>query len=939
MDLMSTVKIVHLTTEHRINPVGIDIKIPRLSWETRSSDRNVFQNAYQILVALSEDDLQRNRPVWNSGKVISEQSIDCAYEGPAPESRQRYYWKVRIWVQNGNVSDWSEPAFWETGLLSKSDWKAQWVEPDLPPIEAERYSLAELMGMQQTGKMSEIKHTLRPCPMLRGTFSADKKVKRARLYATAHGVYRLELNGKRVGDSDFAPDFTPYDSILQYQTYDVTELILNGENAVGAVIGVGWYAGNIGITGDNCQYGDRPAFLMQLAIEYQDGSEQLVVSDRSFRFADGPWQYSDIFVGEKYDARLEQEGWSRPGFDDSGWEPVRTADYGYGNLVAQYGDSVLKVDEIAPADVLTTPKGETLLDFGQVIAGRVVMRVFGSAGTTVTLEHAEILDDDGSYLFNIRGLHKDQKDIYVLKGGCEEVYEPCFTFHGFRYVRITGYPGTVKAENFTAVVLSSLTDKTGSFECSDERLNRLQKNIQWSQLANMISIPTDCPQRERAGWTGDIQVFAPTACYNMDVQSFLTRWLRAVAVEQTPDGQVPIVVPFIQSFREISNSSFGAISSSGWGDACIIVPWALYLAYGDTGVLRENYDTMVKWVAYIQKTAEENIPDELKGQLTPEQRERQKYLWNTGFHFGDWLLPSLSGDLKTMNGAFATKELVSTCFYAYSAGLLAKIAEVLGKEDDRRRYSELNVEIRRAYAEEYLSPDGRLSSHYQGVYVLALQFNMIPEEMRPKVLGQLVKMIRDNGNRLDTGFLSVPFLLDVLYENGRKDVAFDLLYQNKCPSWLFEVEQGATTIWEAWNNRTPDGGIASTSYNHYAFGCVGDWMYRVLAGLRADAPAYKHFLVRPELDCGLTFVKASHHSPFGDICVKWVRTDEKVHMEITVPVSTTATVTLPKARLNHATEHGHPLNGTEGIRSACQKGEDTVLEVTSGSYVFEYGAL
>jgi len=925
------VEVGFLRCEYMTNPVGIDIRSPRFSWELRSSRRGVRQKGYQIEV------FDLSGTVWDSGIVSSDSSVHCEYGGPMLCSRRRYYWKVRVWDEREQVSAWSEAAFWEMGLLEPGDWRAEWIEPEQQPVTLEQpmnfYDRAK-------GLVPTVYENLHPCQMVRKRFSAGAGIKQARIYATAHGVYELELNGVRVGDLELAPEFTAYDRYLQYHTYDVTDMLDEGDNVIGATLADGWYAGRVGLMGDNCQYGNKLALLMQMEIEYGDGSVQTVVTDRSFKSSTGPLVYSDLFIGERYDARLEKRDWSLASYDDSGWQAVREVQHDRGSLVAAYGEPVRAVKQIKPAGVLITPKGETVVDLGQVIAGKVRMRVRGAAGTHIVLEHSEVLDEQGNFLHNIIGRFKDQKDVYVLKGAEDEEYEPRFTFHGFRYVKVTGYPGPASEDDFTGIVLSSDLRATGQFNCSDDRINQLQSNIRWSQIGNMLSIPTDCPQRERAGWTGDIQVFAPTACFNMDAGAFLTRWLRNVSAEQREDGQVPIVVPYLKGYAEIA-ALMSTDSSAGWGDACIIVPWVLYNSYGDERVLKENYGMMVAWVEYIEKSASEHTPADDGLPLSADRRERQSYLWNTGFHFGDWLIPSMSvsqgGDgVDMMQSAFATKELVSTCFYAYSTGLMARIAGLLGHAADAKRYEELNGKVRQAFAEEYMDENGRLKAHFQGIYVLALQFGMIPDDARGKALDQLVGLIEANGNRLDTGFVSVPFLLDVLCDNGRSDVAYRLLYQTECPSWLYEVEKGATTIWEAWQAIMPNGKVTNVSYNHYAFGCVGDWLYRRIAGLDKGEAGYRHIIVYPDLDCGLTHAGATYESVYGTIASEWKLAGRQVTQRVIVPANTTATIHLPGARLPAVREGGKFVREMSGLISVAEREEAVSVHVGSGSYVFEY---
>jgi alpha-L-rhamnosidase len=889
-----SVAVCALRCESLDNPLGIDVAAPRLSWQLTSSRRGVMQTAYQVQVSRAESGV-----IWDSGKVVSDNSTQVIYAGPDLESRRRYAWRARVWDEADIVSAWSESAWWEMGLLHADEWQAQWIEPIQEPATLEpKMPIFQSLGM--TSPLPNADYSkLRPSQYLRKTFSAQDGITQARIYATAHGVYRLLLNGVRVGDVELAPEATAYQNYLQYQTYDVTGMIAAGENVLGAVIGDGWYCGRLGLPGESCQYGDKLALLVQLEIEYADGHKQWIVSDADFKSSTAALIYSDLFIGERYDATREPSGWHLPNFDDRSWQPVDIVDYGYANLVAHYGEAVQVVKEIAPVAILTTPKGETVVDLGQNIAGKIRMRVDAPAHSEIVLDFFEVLDANGNALHAIRGRNKDQRDVYVTRGDGVEVYEAWFTFHGFRYVRLSGYPGTPHVEDFTGLVIASDLRDTGTFTCSDARLNRLQENVYWSQLGNLVSLPTDCPQREKAGFTGDAQMFIATACFNMDVAAFFTRWLRNLQIEQTADGQVPVIVPYWRSYAEnFAPVHNGSHTSAAWGDGCVIVPWTLYQSYGDVRVLEENYETMSRWLAYVQNEAETGIPERLQGELTPEARERQQYLWNSGFHFGDWLIPSLTaGYNNPFKAAEMTKEVVASCFYAYSTELMAQIAHVLGHEDDHIRYANLNARIREAFAAEYVEADGRLFSHFQGMYVLALKMRMVPAEMRPLLTQQLVDLIAENGYRLDTGFVTMPYLLDVLCDNGRMDIAYRLLFQTECPSWLYEVERGATTIWEAWDAITPAGKVNPSSFNHYAFGCVGDWMVRVIAGLDKLEPGYKRILIHPQPTPELTQARASYRSVYGEIVSSWALRDGIMHVEALIPPNTTATIRLPGAEM------------------------------------------
>ncbi|MBB6672379.1 alpha-L-rhamnosidase [Cohnella nanjingensis] len=924
-----------LRTESQVNPLGMDVRIPRFSWRIETEGRGVMQAAYHVIV---RD--EAGAEIWNSGKTAADTSLWIAYGGPALQSRQRYTWRVKIWDTAGRESDWSDAAFWEMGLLQPEDWQARWIEPVQRDAVSEPFiTIGEMFSDAFTDATLEEKaEDLRPSQMLRRAFRSQGQVAKARLYATSHGLYRLQLNGCRVGDVELAPDFTAYDVHLQYQTYDVTDLLQAGDNALGAVLADGWYLGRIQLTGHSCQFGSKMGLLIQLEIDYEDGTRRIIGSDERFVSSTGPWQYADLFIGERYDARLEQDGWSRAGFNDEGWVPVALADEPLDNLSAQYGPPVRAMKELSPVAIVHEDDRAQIVDFGQIMAGRVRLAVDAPAGTIIRMEHSEVLDRDGRFFMNILGRNKHQTDVYIARGDGPEVYEPVFTFHGFRYVRITGYPAPLRPEDIQAVVLYSDMDVTGEFECSDERLNQLQHNIQWSQMTNMLSIPTDCPQRERAGWTGDIQVFAPTAAFNMDVSAFLSRWLVNVRKEQFPDGQIPNFVPTGGNYVRES-SAMGQLSSAGWGDGIVIVPWALYRSYGDVRVLADNYEAMTRWHAYVRRTAENELPEGFDTGGDAERLARQRYLWNTGFHFGDWLIPSIVMNREEgqgpMDSALLTKELVATCCYAYSSQLLADISDVLGKPEEAGHYRELNAQIRQAFEAEYVADDGRLSSHYQGIYVLALQMNMVSNARRGLLVRQLAHLIEANGDRLDTGFLSVPFLMDVLCREGRTDMAYRLLYQTACPSWLYAVERGATTVWESWSAIAPDGTVGHMSFNHYAFGCIGDWMYRHLAGLRAEAPGYKKSRIELHPDCGLTSAAVRLQTGYGLLASAWSRDGDRIALTVNVPVNTSAAVMLPadgETRLN-----GGPLReDSEGVIGIAASEGQREVHIGSGMYAFEY---
>jgi alpha-L-rhamnosidase len=930
MNSRSTVPLLvqDLRCEYQDNPLSIDVVPPRLSWKLACEQRGVAQSAYQIRVTDSSDVL------WETGKVLSHQSIHVPYGGSVLRSGQRCTWRVRVWDGNDQPSAWSEPAWWEMGLLHPSEWQAHWIEPGWP----------------------EDPNAEPPCPYLRTTFSVDGPVSSARAYITSHGFYELFLNGQRVGDASFTPGYTSYHRRLQYQTYDITALLQEHENAIGVILGDGWYRGKLGAFSQRNTYGERLALLVQLHIRYADGHQQLVLSDEGWKATTGPLLSSDLQEGEVYDARLEMPGWHTPGFDASQWQAVSVVSYRKDHLVATNGPLVRPHEEITPIALLRTPKGEMVVDMGQNFAGVVRFSVEGPAGTTVRLQHGETLDEHGNFtIAHLQVPQRWQEVRYTLKGDAEEVYTPHFTFHGFRYVKVEGFPGMLRSEQFTGLALYSAMPETGTFECSDPLINRLQQNILWSQKSNVLEIPTDCPTRERTGYTGDVQVFARTGSFLMQTAGFLSKWLKDLAMEQAADGQVANIVPSPQRARlgkavrvpwitravPYPGKSFPA--SAGWGDAAVIVPWTLYQCYGDQRVLEQQYASMKAWVEYMRKQAKKQPwirrinPISWSNQ---EKRSRQPYLWDTGFHFGEWLEPDerlfgpkmAIGILKRM---LFSAPLVATAYFACSTHLLAETAHVLGREEEALEYKTLHQRIKDAYQATFIGRDGQMHPDKQASYVRALAFDLVPSTLQRAAVDHLVRLIQENDYHLGTGFLSTPFLCHVLSENGQLEVAYALLKQDTIPSWLYEVKKGATTIWEDWDgigeDSTPHG-----SLNHYSKGAVGSWLYQVVAGIELGTPGYKHIRFRPRPGGGLTAASARYHSLYGEIASSWQMRDGRFTLTITVPANTTATVFLPGAEARQVTEGNQTVETAEGVIQVRQKQEATVIEIGSGTYAFAY---
>ncbi|MFF3493331.1 family 78 glycoside hydrolase catalytic domain [Streptomyces sp. NPDC002795] len=849
------------TFEHLGAALGIGVPAPRLSWKTRA-EPGWRQTAYEIEV--SGDRATAN---WH---VASQDSVLVPWPAPALCSRERLSVRVRVVGADGTPSEWSEPGVVEAGLLDAADWSAV-------PVG---------------GAWPEDPESDRRPSLVRRAFQVRGPVTRARLYASAHGLYEAELNGERVSDDVMAPGWTVYGSRLRYCSYDVSDLLHEGENVLGAWLGDGWYRGRLGWHGGfRNLYGSDLSFIGQLEILYADGSRDLVATDPQWRASFGPILRAGNYDGEVYDAREERTGWSNPGYDDSEWTPVKLAERDPATLVAVDGPPVRCTQEVTPVGVLRTPKGALVLDFGQNLVGRVRFTVSGAAGRRITLRTAEVLQDGEVYRRPLR--LAESTDVYVLKGGEPEEWEPRFTFHGFRYVEVEGWPGDLEAAvaegGVRARVLHTDLDRTGWFSCSDPLVNRLHENVVWSMRGNFLDIPTDCPQRdERVGWTGDLQVFAPTASFLYDVSGMLSGWLKDVAVEQLPDGTVPWYVPVIPAKDMWTPIRPGAV----WGDVAVLTPWVLYQRFGDIEVLRRQYDSAKAWV---------DLMDRLAGDT---------HLWDDGFQLGDWLDPAAPPDDPA--DARTDKYLVATAYFAWSTRHLARSAEVLGLADDAARYGRLADQVREAFAAAYVRDDGRMTSDAQTAYALAVAFELITGEAQLKAAGErLAELVGEAGNRIATGFAGTPIICDALTMSGATSTAYDLLLERECPSWLYAVTQGATTVWERWDSMLPDGTVnpgAMTSFNHYALGAVADWLHRVVAGLEPAAPGYRTIRFRPRPGGELTWANAEHETPFGRAAITWEISDDRLEVSVTVPTGADGVVELPGADAQYVTSGLHTFS-------------------------------
>ncbi len=899
------VSVGNLRCEDRINPLGLDVLNPRFSWQLVPDQRNLEQTGYEIRVGYKSGRTDQ-LATW---KVMSSQSLYVPYTGKSLESGTAYYWQVRVWDNKGRVSGWSEKAYWQMGLLQTSDWKAKWIE-----------------------STSDADSVNGPALLFRKEFTSDKKIVSATAFITVHGMYEAYINGQKMGDAFLTPGWTSYNKRLQYQVYDVTKLVKTGNNVLAVNIGSGWYRTSLAWNNNKNIYGRKIGLLEQLEIIYSDGSRVTIISDGSWKTSDqGPIRSSEIYNGETYDARKEIDGWDGTGYNDQAWQNVIEKEYPKNNLIATYNEPVRMHETFKAVRVFKTPKGEQVVDFGQNLVGWERFVLTGKPGDTITIDHAEVLDKDGNfYTDNLRAAKSE--NIYILKEN-EGAFWPHFTFHGFRYIRIKGFKGEIRIDSIDkkqrdvidfgtgpktnylyvgAVTLYSDMEATGQFNCSNPMLNQLQHNIQWGQKGNFLDVPTDCPQRdERLGWTGDAQAFSRTSSYNMGVHNFFSKWLKDLAADQSENGMVPFVIPNVLGPN--------AGGSTGWADASTIIPWNMWLAYGDPKILEDQYSSMKAWVSFMQSRSKD-------------------YLWNTGFHFGDWLFYRPEDD-NDGRSAVTDKYLIAQCFFAYSTQLLLNAARVLNKPDDVQRYSDLLQHIKDAFLKEYVTPSGRLVSSTQTAYTLALQFDMLPENLRAQAAQRLADNIKDYDDHLTTGFLGTPYLCHVLSRFGYDSVAYKLLLQDTYPSWLYPVKMGATTIWERWDGQKPDSSFQTpgmNSFNHYAYGAIGDWMYRNITGIDnyGDAAGYKTISIKPHFGGNLNYANADLETGYGKISVHWKIAEGKFMMDVEIPANTKAVVYLPAPSAESIFESGKPLAELKELVVKGKEGKYIVLQVGSGIYHF-----
>jgi alpha-L-rhamnosidase len=876
----STLTLANLRCEYLANPHGLDVPQPRLSWAMESAARGQKQTAYRILVASTMESLAKDKgDLWDSGKVASDESVQVEYAGKPLASGAEAYWKVRVWDRDGRESAWSDPAMWTMGLLKPEDWKGRWIGSPTAADYAAKNKKEE------------------PAPMFRKAFRVEKPVRRATVYVCGLGYYELRLNGKKVGDHVLDPAFTRYDRRALYVTYDVTAQVARGDNALGVMLGNGWFNFTVDAAWyfDEAAWRARPRMLLQLVVELADGTTQTVVSDGTWKFATSPILSNALLNGETYDARLEVPRWDTAGFDDKAWADARVAEAPKGILSAQMAQPI-RATQVLKTASLTQPKpGVFVFDMGQNIAGVAQLSVRGPAGTAVTLLYGESLNPDGTVNQKEIKVHtydgEFQVDRYILKGSGLEEWQPRFVYSGFRYVQVTGFPGKPTPASLRAVAVHTDLEGTGSFECSNGLLNDIQRCTRWSYANNFHGHPTDCPQREKNGWTGDAHLAAEAGLYNFEPSASYTKWMRDFHDEQRITGELPGIVP---------TGGWGYKWGNGpaWDCAYVLIPWYLYEYRGDRRILAEHYDRLKLYVDYLASRAVNGI---------------------VSIGLGDWC------PAKTKTPA----NITSTGYYYADAVIVSKIAALLGRKEDAAHYAALAADIRKAFNHAFF--DAKTKQYGGGTQTAlscALYQGLVEPQNVAGVVSNLVANVAVHDGHLDCGILGTKYLLHALTDNGRADVAYTIVSQTTAPGWGNWIKRGATTLWEDWEGKS--------SLDHIMFGDVSAWFYETLAGIQPDpsAPGFKKIIIRPAAVGDLKWVRASHDSLHGKIVSDWKREGEKFHLQVTIPANTTATVFIPARSAADITEGGKPLDKAACVKVMRTEGGSTVLEVGSGAYHF-----
>lgn len=864
-----------LLCEGQENPLGIDRGQPLLQWKISDTRRGAVQTAYRILVASSPGLLGEDTgDMWDSGKVESGESVFVPYGGKSLEPGGTYFWKVKIWDQEGDETRWSEEASWEMGLNTPDDWKASWIEHSCEKPGRSVYMRKEIL-------------------------LPDKEVARARLFVTGLGNYVFSINGSKIGNDLLTPGWTDYRKRVEYRVYRVEESLQPGQNVLGALLGNMWWSGGVGWKG-GVKYSEGPLKLLaSLQVTFADGSTAVFATDTTWKWQVSPIVRDHIYHGETYDANLEQAGWDEPGFDDTGWVVTRPSGYD-GELTGPRFPALREIMEIGAVSLTEPVPGEYVFDLGQNMVGWAQFLCNGEKGDTVKLRFAELLHDDGTVAQE--NLRSAKATDIIVCNGTHIVWEPRFTYHGFRYVQVSGLKIRPDQTDLTGKVIHTSEPFVGTFETSNKLINAIYKNITWGQRGNFFAVPTDCPQRdERLGWMGDAQIFAPTANFNMNLNRFWEKWTTDIFDGQEPEGWVYDVNPAIV---------LSGPSKPGWGDACVIVPWHTYNWFGNTRIIEENYMNMKRWVDYMHSKSENLI-----------------YIWGKKGEwngYGDWIAVEKS-----------PSEPIGTAYFFYTSKLLSKMAGIIGNQSDSAYYSDLAVNIARAYQQKYWFSDSlNYLGRTQAANLLPLAFGITPPELKEQVVKNIVTNVREKDVHPTTGFLGTGYILPVLSATGNHDLAYQMINQVTYPSWGYMVQKGATSIWELWNSDTerPEG---MNSRNHFALGCVGEWMWNTLAGINLceKNPGFKKIIIQPQPVGDLKWVKAAYETNYGKLSVAWNSEGEKLTLDVVIPPNTSALIVPPVVRTGAVVrENGKMVETTQG--KSLYLDEQGNVVVSAGSYRF-----
>ena len=875
-----------------INPIGFYDSVPNFSWKLPVSEKVNFQYAYRIVAASDSSLLPDNPDLWDSEKVVSDSSVWVKWKGDKLKSREKVFWQVKFWNENGDASAWSKTASFELGLLSNKDWQnAKWINLSVSDNLNDRF-----------------------VPQyFRKDFLLEDSAEDARLYITAKGLFEAYINGKRVGNTSMTPGWTPYKKRIETITYDVTHYLKKGENTIGVVLGEGWYWGRIGYTNKRIRIDGEPGILCRLETELADGQNKIVASDSKWKgTGKGPIRFSGIYDGEIYDANFEMSGWNKPGFDADNWEPVRTLPIDEEVQLQPKRHHPVRAQEVLSASTVSEPEpGKFVFDLGQNMVGIPELKIPVKKGAKVTVRFAEMLNEDGTlYTENYRTAQST--DYYISANTGEINWRPSFTFHGFRYVELSGFDSDYKPRKswVSGIVQHSDFNKNGTLHTSDTMLNRLQKNIVWGLKGNFLDIPTDCPQRdERMGWTGDAQVFAPTSLFNADVYSFWASWLQSMREEQADNGALPVIIPSNRTYKP----------SVGWADAATVIPWTIYQHTGDKNILRENYEMMLKLIRFY---------------MADSKREKTAFS-----SFGDWLQP-FSHQINDTRRGDTSVELIHLAYFIRSVEITANTARILGQQEDDHELSELCDSLKLVFQNKYLDANGKLTTEYetQTAYLMALGFGLVPDSLVNTVVENLVGTIERANKHLQTGFLGTPLLAPVLDEFGQTELVYELLFQETYPSWFYSINQGATTMWERWNSYSKEDGFGDASmnsFNHYAYGAIGEWMYKRIGGISALEPGYKKILIAPLPDNRLHFAEATYVSVYGLIRSKWKNDNDRFKLEVTIPPNSTAEIRIPAEEEQRLIEKGNLISEQQTEMQFSRNDGTIILQVLPGNYVFE----